>query len=238
MDFGKAFSFVFEDERWLNKVLIGGLITMVPIVNFATLGYMIKVAQNVAQGNPRPLPEWNEFGEHFSRGLNDVILRIVYALPVIIPVALLYCVSIGLAISASSAGSDSAASGAGALVGGLFFCIIPIAFIVGLVLALLTGAAQARYAATNSLSEGLRFRDVIATVRSNPQPWLMLLLMAIVANFVGGLGSIALFVGVFFTAFYSQCVFGHALGQTMAQQGGVPIQQPQAPTYTPPPTFQ
>ena len=66
MDIGKAFSYVFEDEQWISKVLIGGLLIWIPIVNFAVFGYMIKVAQNVAQGNPRPLPEWGEFGDHFG----------------------------------------------------------------------------------------------------------------------------------------------------------------------------
>ena len=28
MDIGKAFSFVFEDEKWISKVLLGGLIEM------------------------------------------------------------------------------------------------------------------------------------------------------------------------------------------------------------------
>lgn len=231
MDFGKAFSYVFEDERWISKVLIGGLVTMVPVVNFAAVGYALKVAQNVAQGNPRPLPEWNEFGDHFMRGLYDTVIRLVYALPVIVPVGLAYCIAIGLAVSA---GSDD---GIAAAFGGVIFCILPLAFILGVALTVLTFAALARYASTNSVGEAFRFRDVIATVRSNPGPWLMLLVVSIVTNFVSGLGFIALGIGVIFTTFYAMCVFGHAFGQTIAQQGGAPIQSPPGPAYTPPPAF-
>ena len=32
MDIGKAFSYVFEDEGWISKVLIGGLLIWIPIV--------------------------------------------------------------------------------------------------------------------------------------------------------------------------------------------------------------
>ncbi|MBC8078099.1 MAG: DUF4013 domain-containing protein [Chloroflexales bacterium] len=231
MDFGKAFGYVFEDERWISKILIGGLVMCVPIVNFAGVGYALKVAQNVAQGNPRPLPEWNEFGGHFMRGLYDTVIRLVYALPVIIPIALVYCVAIGLAISSGSSRTDE---GAAAAFGGVILCILPLAFILGLALSVLTFAALARYATTNSLSEAFRFRDVVATVRRNPGPWVVLLLVNIVTGIVGSLGFIALGIGVIFTSFYGMCVFGHAFGQTIAQQGGVQIQSPSPATYTPP----
>ena len=92
MDIGKAFSFVFEDEKWISKVLLGGLFLIIPIVNFAVIGYMLKVAQNVAQGNPRPLPEWSEFGDHFMRGLHGIIIQIVYQLPTIIVYGVFFCV--------------------------------------------------------------------------------------------------------------------------------------------------
>ena len=48
MDIGKAFGFVFEDEEWVSKVLIGGLIFLIPLIGqFAVIGYSFKVAQNV-----------------------------------------------------------------------------------------------------------------------------------------------------------------------------------------------
>ena len=37
MDIGKAFSFVFEDERWVSKVLLGGLFMIIPIVNYVMM---------------------------------------------------------------------------------------------------------------------------------------------------------------------------------------------------------
>ncbi len=102
MDIGKAFSFVFEDEKWVSKVLLGGVLFFIPIVNLAVFGYMLKVAQNVAQGNPRPLPEWGEFGEHFIRGLHWLAIQIVYQLPTIILYALFFCVIVAAGGAADS----------------------------------------------------------------------------------------------------------------------------------------
>jgi hypothetical protein len=70
MDLGRAFGFFFEDENWLNKVLIGGLLQIIPIVGqLALLGYLFEVARNVAQGNPRPLPDWSDLGTKLVKGV-------------------------------------------------------------------------------------------------------------------------------------------------------------------------
>ena len=215
MDIGKAFSYVFEDERWISKVLIGGLVILVPILNFAALGYTLKIAQNVAQGNARPLPEWGgEFGDHFMRGLYWIVIQLVYLLPAILLYGVFACVLFGAGSAASDRGSD----GAGAI-GALGACLLPLIFLVGLAGAVLAYSALARFVATNSLSEAFKFAEVIALVRNNLGDWVLLLLVAILAGIVAQLGIIACGVGVLFTAFYAQCVNGHALGQLIAKFG-------------------
>jgi Protein of unknown function (DUF4013) len=231
MDIAKAFSFVFEDEAWVSKVLLGGLLFFIPIVNFAVFGYMLKVAQNVAQGNPRPLPEWGEFGDHFMRGLYWFAIQIVYQLPTIILYILFFCV---IAAAGGPADSQRGGNGAGAI-GALGFCLLPLIFVLALVGAFLAYVAAGRYVATNNLSEAFKFGQVIAAARGNLGAWLMVLLVVILAGFVGGLGVIACGVGVLFTSFYAQCVIGHALGQTVAQLGMLgDATQPPAP----PPMYQ
>ena len=233
MDIGKAFSYVFEDERWISKVLIGGLLIWIPIVNFAVFGYTLKVAQNVAQDNPRPLPEWGEFGDHFMRGLYWIVIQIVYLLPGILLYGLFTCVLVGVGSAASERSSD----GAGAL-GVLSLCLLPLIFLVFLAGTVLAYAGIARYAATNSLSEAFKFAEVIALVRNNLGDWIMLILVAILAGIVAQLGIIACGVGVLFTAFYAQCVNGHALGQIIRKLGlfGNPYATQQVPpiNYNPP----
>ena len=69
MDFGKAFSYVFDDSDWLKKVGLGGLIYLVPILNFAAAGYSLEVAQRVINDDPRPLPEWSDIGGKLESSL-------------------------------------------------------------------------------------------------------------------------------------------------------------------------
>ena len=96
---------------------------------------------------------------------------------------------------------------------------IPLMIILGLLSSLLSYAALARYVVTNNLSDALKFREVIASVRGNFMPWLMLLLVGILAQLVAGVvGGIACGVGTLFTGFYAMCVQGHALGQTVAKE--------------------
>jgi hypothetical protein len=236
MDISRAFGFVFEDEEWVSKVLIGGLILLIPFVGqLAALGYMIKVGQNVAAGKPRPLPPWNEFGEHLMRGLYDFVIRLVYSLPIAVLAILYAC---GTSAFAGGISERNARAG-GSAIGLLTLCFVPLMIVLGIATALVLYAALARFVATNSLSEALKFAEVIAGVRRNVMPWVMMLLVSILAGFVGGLGIIACGVGMLFTLFYAQCVIGHALGQTVAQQGmvagGYPSDQP--PSYGPPPTY-
>lgn len=232
MDIAKAFGFVFEDEKWVSKVLLGGLFLIIPIVNFAVIGYMLKVAQNVAQGNPRPLPEWGEFGDHFMRGLYGIAIQIVYQLPTLIVYGVFFCV---LLAAGGAAGSERSNDGAG-VIGVLGLCLLPLILILALVGAFLSYVAAGRYVATNTLSEAFKFSDVIASARGNLGAWLMLLVVVILAGFVGSLGVIACGVGALFTSFYAQCVIGHSLGQTILRQGLTDSATP--PSYGPPPTYQ
>ena len=70
MDIGKAFGFVFEDEEWIKKLLLGALITLIPVFGqFTLMGYIVAVIRNVLAGSYRPLPEWENLGTYFKDGL-------------------------------------------------------------------------------------------------------------------------------------------------------------------------
>lgn len=184
MDIGKAFGFVFEDEKWITKVLIGGLLIWIPIINFAVFGYMLKVAENVARGNSQVLPEWSEFGDLFMRGLYYFLITLVYQIPTII----FGCVFGGLVGVLGSNIDPDTGQGAGGLVA-LAGCFYPLIFVIALVLGLGAYAATARYIATGIFSEAFKFGEVFASLRANIGTWIILILVSLLAGFVANLAS-------------------------------------------------
>src|SRR5688572_22503611 len=64
-DFGSPFTYVFDDPRWAQKVLVGGLFYLAGffiIGWFFLLGYVAQTTRNVIAGVQRPLPEWEDLG--------------------------------------------------------------------------------------------------------------------------------------------------------------------------------
>ncbi|MBC7256387.1 MAG: DUF4013 domain-containing protein, partial [Chloroflexi bacterium] len=91
MDIGKSFTYVFDDEQWVQKVVIGALLllaSIIPIVNIFTalvvVGYALRVLKNVSDGAERPLPNWDNWGEDWIKGLLFVLGMLIYALPAIL----------------------------------------------------------------------------------------------------------------------------------------------------------
>src|SRR5688500_894251 len=105
VDVGRSITYVFQDPQWLKKVAIGGLLVFVPIFGWLVIfGYFMRNIRQVAVGSDLPLPEWDDFGNDFVRGLKGFVALIVWSLPVIV-------VSI-CAIAPLQALNDSDGSGA------------------------------------------------------------------------------------------------------------------------------
>jgi uncharacterized RDD family membrane protein YckC len=84
MDAPRAFNYIFDDRNWFRKLLIGLIVSIVPIINFAWAGYIIQLLSNVSLGLETPLPEWSDFGKKFVDGLIIAVVVFIYALPVTI----------------------------------------------------------------------------------------------------------------------------------------------------------
>lgn len=215
MDLSRAFSYVLDDEQWLTVILIGGLLLLVPILGPIMLtGFLLEAARNVAMGSSRPLPRWDNFGDKFSLGISGIVIQIVYSLPAALIAILFACLAAGLSVGAGE--NEGAIAG---IMIALWVCLMPIMLLLTAVIQPLTLAAWTRYLQTGSLGAALRVGDLLALFRANLGVWLILWLLQILCGFVGGLGVIALGIGALFTTVYAQAVFGHLLGQNLAQLG-------------------
>ena len=203
MDFGKAFTFVFEDPDWIKKVLMAALFSLIPILGtFVSMGWAMEAGQRVIRQQQPALPDV-DFGKHLSLGFKVFLIGLGYALPMII---------ITIPISIVSAMVDSSDS-MPTVVMVVSLCCGGLAFLYGLLLMVIMPAAMSNFLATEQIGAAFRFGEVFGLVRAAPGAYLMVLLGGIVTGFIGSLGSIACVIGVVVTSAYAMVVMGHLYGQ-------------------------
>ena len=225
MDFGKSFTYMFDDKEWLKKIAIGGLLNLVPIVNFIPAGYSLRVLKNVAERQEKLLPEWDDWGGDFVKGLMGSFLGpLIYSIPIII----LNIISAILTAAVSGSSGDSS-SGQGAMA----ICLTGISClsaIWGIAVGVVLPAAIIKYVMEGEFSSFFKFGEIFRFISQNLGNYIIALLLTIAAAIVGSIaGSIACVVGLIFTTFWATLVASHLLGQVKAES--MPA-APAAPTGT------
>jgi len=207
MDIGSSFSYMFQDKDWIKKILIGGVVGFVPIVNFAAIGYVIQIIRNVRAGQPLPLPEWDQFGQYFKDGLWIFLIFLVWAIPIIV-VSCLY------GIGAAALGQNEDMASAVGLISACFWCVM---VLWGLVIAAVSPAIMIRYAEIGEFMAGFRFSEIFEVITSNVGNYIIVIILIWVAGLIASFGVILCVVGVIFTQFWSYLVAGNLMGQLAAQ---------------------
>jgi hypothetical protein len=203
MDFGLSFSFPFQDEDWIKKIVLTAVISIIPLIGqFALMGWMVELTRRVIRGDAEPLPDWADFGGILVLGLKMFVIGFVYSLPLILIV-------LPMGIFSSFIDNDSAA----AIYSFVMMCFSCFAMIYGLALAFFFPAAVGELAVTDNLGEAINPTNIIAHVRAAPNAYLLAFLGTIVAGFLAGFGIILCFIGIIFTAVYAYAVQGHLYGQ-------------------------
>jgi hypothetical protein len=206
MNFGKAFTYVFDDPDWFNKVLIPILIGLIPVVGqLVVTGWMLDLMRNVSNRVERPLPEL-DFSRQLGRGFRWMLVGLVYAFPMFVLYLLIFAPMI------ASGNSD------GPSVFGVILMLLAgiLMFLFGLVLLVLLPAAQVTFAVKDTFASAFDFKSILGLVRNNLTAWLLVIGGTIVAGFIAPLGAIALGIGAIVTAFYAQTMTAHLSGQAYA----------------------
>jgi hypothetical protein len=205
VDFAKAFTFPFEDDEWVTKLLIGGILGLIPIVNLVVLGYALRTLKNVADGVEKPLPSWDDFADYFVKGLVSLLGGVIWALPILVVAGL--TVLLGLATEQSPNAGYTGPFNA---------CIMGLSCLsslYGLFLSAVLPAAFAEYAISGEFASLFRFGEIFRGITSNLGNYVMAALLAWLAQLVAGFGIILCIVGVVFTQFWATLVGAHLFGQ-------------------------
>jgi len=213
MDIGKSFTFVFDDPDWLKKILIGGLITMIPIVNFAAMGYVAELVRTIRDEPNAPLPEWDNFGGYFSDGLKLLVAFIVYSLPLL----LIMCVFFG--VTAAMGGfSENIDDTTGGLMVAFMLPMQCLMFFFGIIPVIFMPAIFAQFADEGTIGATIRFGEIFGFIRENMTDYIIVLLLSFAVMYlIAPLGVIACVIGVIFTQWWGYLVFGHLTGQLAAK---------------------
>jgi hypothetical protein len=96
MGLGRYLKFPFEDPDWAKKIIIGCVISIVPILNILALGYFMECIRFGARGI-WVLPEWENWNEYVIQGLIGFLITVAYML---IPLIVFLLPGVGLLLSA------------------------------------------------------------------------------------------------------------------------------------------
>ena len=222
MDFGKAFTFMFEDPEWLRKLGIGTavgllglvllpiLIGVLPLI--ILLGYTVDVVRNVMNGVERPLPEWSDWGGFMSRGFKVLAAMFIWSLPAVL---LVIPLAIGSALTNQGQGGEAI----GISIVACGSCLL---LLWGLFVTLVTPAIYVRIAATDRFSSAFEFGKMWAFTRDNLgnvviAQVLVVIVVGLIASVIAMLGLVAVCIGVFitlpFAILWQYLVQAHLFGQ-------------------------
>jgi hypothetical protein len=225
MDVGKAFTYWYKDPKWTTKLLLGALISIVPILNFAWAGYTNEIIRRVTRDDSDPLPNWDDLGKFFMQGLILVIAGLIYALPIV----LLSLIYIPIVLSTEGIDSDTAS----ALLSGTGLILACCMTLYGVLLSFFLPAMQVNYSRKETFGACFAIGEITKLVTANFGNYFIAWLAYIVFGFIVG----AIAVIVTFTLGWIPCigqilafliyaisspiigvVYGHLFGQIGAQQ--------------------
>jgi hypothetical protein len=202
MDYGLAFRYLFNDKRRVQKLLLGGLIMLVPILNFVIGGYLIQVIKNIRDKLEYPLPEWGEeFGARWVKGLLLYVIMFIYMIPlfvlqmipimIIIP-TMITTISTGIVAGANqNAVPEALAPIFGGIVGAMGFIYV-IAFIIFFLISFVyilafnyfINSVVTRFAITGEFKEAFNFKELFNYIKIDPKKYTLTWLI-LIGTFIG-----------------------------------------------------
>ena len=227
MEFGKAFVFMFEDPNWVRKFGIGVLVALaglllspilIGLLAFVFLaGYSLDVTRNVTRRDQYPLPEWDDWGGFFVKGLKIIVAIFIWSLPLLLTVVPMTFGGIWL---------GNGDQNGGAAFGGIFLlmCGLCLAVLYGLFITVISPAIYVRMAQTDRFASAFQLGELWNfTVRNLGNIIIAVLLTwvaGLIAAAVGGLGVLFCGVGTLLTipvaTVWQYLVTAHLYGQVGA----------------------
>ena len=196
---GDAFAWPFRDPDWVSKIVIMGLILLIPVVGAITaLGWMLAALDRLRAGEER-LPPANF--DHLGRGFRLFVVFFVYYLVLIAIAAAIYLPAVAIL---TQQGHDESSTNPFLVSLGLALSLLAFSFttLASLLITFLTPAIVLAFD-RGGIGAGLRLLEVLKSARASLTYTLIAGLMLIAASVIAQLGSVACLIGVVFTTAYA-----------------------------------
>lgn len=210
MDLSRSIQYIFEDKKWAEKLVLMTLISFlsaIPLLGLVPLaisiGYGLQIADNVRNGLPRPLPEWDKMGDFLTRGGHILLAIVVYNLPLLTISLCLWTLGVGLGDSLFGIGISLT----------LLCCLTPFILFYTAISGALLAMGAMRYAQTNRPSSLYRIGFYFSLLGSHSGlviQWLIYsFIVSIALAFIGWIPCFGQIIIVAFTI----PIQSHLLGQ-------------------------
>jgi hypothetical protein len=231
--YSDAFGWSMRDPRWISKVVLMGLIYLIPIVGqIVLLGWTLAALDNLRAGRYE-LPEAGF--SYIGRGFSLWLVELVYGLGLALVFLVVLLVGGGLTAAGNSSGGSAAISALGGLIVGVGYLA---ALAIAVCLALLRPVIILR-TDLGGIGGGLNVAEVIADARRLLGPTLLAGLLTYVALLIAGAGVILCGIGIILTVAYGYSVVAGVVRyyeQQLSGQGAAP-QPPAGPNLPNYPTY-
>lgn len=221
---GDAFGWAFKDPSWLSKIVVQGLILIIPIVGWiAAVGWLMMAFENARAGRNELPPA----GFHLARGIGLFGVYVIYSIVLNIPAIILSSIgrTTATAIQQTSTSNfntyyySSPLSGLSSL-----WQLLASLFLDFLTPTLIVMVFHSGFAGGFDLGRVWRYAT------SNVTNSVIGGLIIFVTGFIAAAGIIACCIGIFFTAIYAFSVQAGVAAWFERQQSA-----PAAPVAPPPP---
>ena len=192
-----AFTWPARDPQWLTKILIIGLILLIPIAGAINgIGWMLATLDRLRAGDEALAPANLSY---IGRGFRLFVVNLVYGLAIVLVAAAIYVPALLIASSQSQGSANPALVSLAIVLSLLAFSVATLGTLA------LNFALPSIVLATDrdGIQGGLRVSAVLRRSRINVANTLIAGLMLIAAGFVGSLGIVLCGIGVLFTLAYA-----------------------------------
>lgn len=200
-------AYMFKDKEWPTKIVLGALIGIVPILNFATAGYAVQTTRNI-RDNQSPLPQWSSnIGKFFMDGLKLLVINLLYSIP-------LWILSL-IMVPLISSGKE------GVMILAVLVGLVEFVFV--LLLLFWFQGVIVNFANKGTIGSGFEFGTIWGIIRQNMSRMLITVGVAILAGIIVGvvagilgiipcIGWLASWLISFAAGFYILLVFAYNCG--------------------------